>query len=133
METYLAIINVKAEFEEKDGQPGYHVIYPDNHEGWIPLDLFEKQAFRLREPDRITSDDVNKFIKNVRSEQIDERTTLTKLTTVTDVIDYKTSTCVNPENYSTSIGEHQNFTRLQDGIFEFLGKALKWGLNGILK
>jgi hypothetical protein len=133
METYLAIINVKAEFEEKDGQLGYHVIYPDNHEGWIPLDLFEKQAFRLREPDRITSDDVNRFIKNVRSEQIDERTTLTKLTTVTDVIDYKTSTCVNPENYSTSIGEHQNFTRLQDGIFEFLGKALKWGLNGILK
>ena len=44
METYLAIINVKAEFEEKDGQPGYHVIYPDNHEGWIPLDLFEKQT-----------------------------------------------------------------------------------------
>lgn len=133
METYLAIINVKAEFEEKDGQPGYHVIYSDNYEGWIPLDLFEKQTFRLRKPDRITSDDVNRFIKNVQSEQIDERTTLTKLTTVTDVVDYRTSTCVSPENYSTSIGEHQNLTRLQDGIFEFLGKALKWGLNGILK
>lgn len=133
METYLAIINVKAEFEEKDRQPGYHVIYLDNYEGWIPLDLFEKQTFRLRKPDRITSDDVNRFIKNVQSEQIDERTTLTKLTTVTDVVDYRTSTCVSPENYSTSIGEHQNLTRLQDGIFEFLGKALKWGLNGILK
>lgn len=45
METYLAIINVKAEFEEKDGQPGYHVIYQDNHEGWIPLDLFENKLF----------------------------------------------------------------------------------------
>lgn len=133
METYLAIINVKAEFEEKNGQPGYHVIYSNGHESWIPLDLFEKQAFRLRESDRITSDDTNRFVKSVQSEQIDDRTTLTKITTITGVVDYRTSTCVSPENYNTSIGEHCNLVRMQDGIFEFLGKALKWGLNGILK
>lgn len=133
METYLAIINVKAEFKEQNGQPGYYVVYPSGHEGWIPYELFEKHAFRLRESDRITSDDANRFIASVQSEQIDDRTTLTKLTTITNVVDYRTSTCVSPENCNTSIGEHCNLTRLQDGIFEFLGKALKWGLNGILK
>lgn len=133
METYLAIIKVDAEFKEQNEQPGYRVIYPSGQENWIPLKLFEKHAFRLRESDRITSDDANRFIKTVESEQIDDRTTLTKLTTITNVVDYRTSTCVNPENYNTSIGEHCNLTRLQDGIFEFLGKALKWGLNGILK
>lgn len=133
METYLAIINIKAEFKEQNGQPGYYVVYPSGHEGWIPYELFEKHAFRLRESDRITSDDANRFIASVQSEQIDDRTTLTKLTTITNVVDYRTSTCVSPENYNTSIGEHCNLTRLQDGIFEFLRKALKWGLNGILK
>lgn len=133
METYLTIINVKAEFKEQNGQSGYHVVYPSGHEGWIPYELFEKHAFRLRESDRITSDDANRFIASVQSEQIDDRTTLTKLTTVTNVVDYRTSTCVSPENYNTSIGGHCNLTHLQDGIFEFLGKALKWGLNGILK
>lgn len=133
METYLTIINVKAEFKEQNGQSGYHVVYPSGHEGWIPYELFEKHAFRLRESNRITSDDANRFIASVQSEQIDDRTTLTKLTTITNVVDYRTSTCVSPENYNTSIGEHCNLTHLQDGIFEFLGKALKWGLNGILK
>ena len=133
METYLAIIQVRAKFQEHDGEPGYHVIYPSGQEDWIPLEFFEKYAFRLRESTKITTEDVNRFIKTVESEQIDDRTTLTKLTTISGVVDYRTSTCVSPENYNTSIGEHCNLTRLQDGIFEFLGKVLKWGSNGLSK
>lgn len=133
METYLAVIKVGAEFKEQNGKLGYRVVHPDGQENWIPLKLFEKYAFRLHEHDRITFDDVNRFIKTVKSEQIDRCTTLTKLTTVTDVINYRTSSCVNPKNYNTIIGENCNISHLQNEIFEFLGKALKWGLNGILK
>ena len=45
MKNYIGVKIIKAEPEEKDGQEGYKVKYPDGYESWSPKDTFEK-AYR---------------------------------------------------------------------------------------
>ena len=42
MKNYIGVKIVKAEPEEKDGKPGYKVVYPDGYVSWSPKDVFEK-------------------------------------------------------------------------------------------
>jgi hypothetical protein len=37
---------IRAYKAEKDGKPGYIVIYPDNYVSWSPKEVFE-EAYRL--------------------------------------------------------------------------------------
>ena len=41
MMTYVGTKIIHAEPAEKDGQPGYKIVYPDNYESWSPKDVFE--------------------------------------------------------------------------------------------
>ena len=45
MKTYVGVHIVKAEYYEKDGQPGYTVVYPDGYVSWSPAKTFEN-AYR---------------------------------------------------------------------------------------
>lgn len=45
MKAYIGAKIIKAEPEEKDGKPGYKVVYPDGYVSWSPKDVFE-QAYR---------------------------------------------------------------------------------------
>lgn len=42
MRAYIGTKIVQAEPEEKDGQPGYKVVYEDDYESWSPQDIFER-------------------------------------------------------------------------------------------
>ena len=46
MKNYIGVKIVKAEPQEKDGRPGYKVLYPDGYVSWSPKDVFEK-AYRI--------------------------------------------------------------------------------------
>ena len=46
MKNYIFFKIVKAEPQEKDGRPGYKVVYPDGYVSWSPKDVFEK-AYRI--------------------------------------------------------------------------------------
>lgn len=45
MKSYIGAKIIKAEPQEKDGQPGYKVLYPDNYVSWSPKAVFE-EAYR---------------------------------------------------------------------------------------
>lgn len=45
MKNYIGVKIVKAEPEEKDGKPGYKVVYPNGYVSWSPQDVFDK-AYR---------------------------------------------------------------------------------------
>ena len=41
MKTYIGTKIIQAEPVEKDGRPGYKVVYPDGYVSWSPKDVFE--------------------------------------------------------------------------------------------
>jgi hypothetical protein len=45
MQAYIGSKIITAEPQDKDGQPGYKVIYPDNYVSWSPKAVFE-EAYR---------------------------------------------------------------------------------------
>jgi hypothetical protein len=45
MQAYIGSKIITAEPQEKDGQPGYKVVYPDNYVSWSPKAVFE-EAYR---------------------------------------------------------------------------------------
>lgn len=45
MQAYIGAKIINAEPQEKDGQPGYKVVYPDNYVSWSPKAVFE-EAYR---------------------------------------------------------------------------------------
>ena len=46
LQNYIGVKIVKAEQQEKDGRPGYKVLYPDGYVPWSPKYVFEK-AYRI--------------------------------------------------------------------------------------
>ena len=45
MQAYIGSKIINAEPQEKDGQAGYKVVYPDNYVSWSPKAVFE-EAYR---------------------------------------------------------------------------------------
>lgn len=42
LKTYIGVKRIQAEPQERNGKPGYRVIYePDGYESWSPKDMFE--------------------------------------------------------------------------------------------
>jgi len=39
---YVGTNLIKAWFEEKGGNPGYHVVCDDSYQSWIPKDVFNR-------------------------------------------------------------------------------------------
>lgn len=42
MKSYIGAKIINAEPQEKDGAPGYKVVYPDNYVSWSPKHVFEE-------------------------------------------------------------------------------------------
>ncbi len=45
MQAYIGAKIINAEPQDKDGAPGYKVVYPDNYVSWSPKAVFE-EAYR---------------------------------------------------------------------------------------
>lgn len=59
MKNYVTLKKVQAEKQERDGQAGYKIVYPDGYESWCPADVFEETAVVIPE------DIVNEVHKDV--------------------------------------------------------------------
>ena len=42
MKKYIGIKSIQAEPQDRDGQPGYKVVYEDGYTSWSPKDVFDK-------------------------------------------------------------------------------------------
>ncbi len=53
MKSYVGAKIIQAEPQEKDGQPGYKVVYPDNYVSWSPKAVFEEAYREISEKEKI--------------------------------------------------------------------------------
>lgn len=49
MKHYIGIKHIQAEPQEKDGKPGYKVVYPDGYVSWSPKEVFDEAYCEVSE------------------------------------------------------------------------------------
>jgi len=62
VKTYIGVKQVMAEEDERDGQPGYKVVYPDGYESWSPKEVFDRAYLEM--PENMTSEPNYEMINN---------------------------------------------------------------------
>jgi len=129
---YVGVKKVEAWPEEKDGQQGYAVKYPDNYVSWSPKDVFEKAYLPIgTDGTKITQDVVNTFIGEVVASKFDEKTTIAVADTRTGFKQYEVSSCVDPANYDEEIGKEIGKKRIEATLWKCLGFVLQWANYGL--
>lgn len=59
MRSYIGTKIINAEFEAKDGRPGYRVVYPDGYVSWSPAQTFENAYRPVADDERILLEHTN--------------------------------------------------------------------------
>ena len=61
-DSYIGIKRVEAYPEERNGQDGYVVIYPDGYKSWSPKDVFKSAYFKCTNKYDVSQEDIENFI-----------------------------------------------------------------------
>ena len=70
--------------DEDPNDEGYQVVYSSGYVSWCPKDEFEKQNKQLfRQDYQISQEDVDSWIKQIKTEEIEAPGTGAKITVVT--------------------------------------------------
>ena len=136
MKTYIGVKRIQAEPMERNGKPGYKVVYePDGYESWSPKDVFERSYLQIERPDKLTPQDINRFFEAGKTDiaTLGEKTTSVLFTAPTGFVLAETSACVRPENYDESVGATICKERIEAKLWEHLGFVLQWADGGLKK
>jgi hypothetical protein len=134
---YVGIKQVFAWPEERDGRPGYHVVYregqPDAYHSWSPKDEFEK--FYLpqgSDPTRITQEMVDGFVdETTYPTTVAGKMTVLNVELKNGTVYAESSACVDPKNYDERLGAEICLKRAKDRVWHLLGFALQWARQGL--
>ncbi len=128
---YIGSKQIKAWEEVKDGQPGYHVVYPDGYGSWSPKAVFEAAYLPQGADDtRVTQAMVDGFIAGHLAGRMGNHTVvLVKLRNGFTLIEE--SACVDPANYDEAIGERMALEKAKAKVWHLLGFLLATARNGI--
>ena len=132
---YVGVKIVFAWKEVRDGKEGYAVKYPDGYTSWAPKAVFEAAYLPMGETNdnTVTQEMVSSITKDrVKTTELpDGKTTLVKCKMATGFVQYETSSCVDPKNYDTAVGEQICIKRIEEAVWKFLGFVVQWGKYGI--
>lgn len=134
---YVGIKQVFAWPEERDGKPGYAVVYRhgqhDAYQSWSPKDEFER--FYLpqgNDPTRVTQAMVDGFIGDAtHPATVGGKMTVLNVELKNGTVFAESSACVDPKNYDEKLGASICMTRVKDRVWHLLGFALQWARRGL--
>lgn len=135
MKTFIGVKKIQAEPAERDGKPGYKVVYPGGYESWSPKDVFEAAYFPIDREDKLTPDDIARFFDagTCSVSTLGEKTTCVAFTAPTGFVLCDYSSCVRPENCDQEIGATLCKDGIRDDLWTLLGFVLQWADNGLKK
>ena len=134
MKPYIGVKRIQAELQERNGKPGYRVIYePDGYESWSPKDVFEAAYLPIKEHNKLTVDDINNFIdaSKIHVEKRGEKSTLVEIEFPNGWKDYEVSSCVDPANYDEELGKQYALANIASRLWKHLGFVLQWADHGL--
>ena len=113
---------------------GYEVTYPDGYKSWCPKDVFESSYFGLNKNNdgrKILREDVEEFIGNVDVMTVGDKTTVVNAHTLTGFEMIRHSSCVDPKNYSQTLGKEYAMEEVVNNLWGHLGFVLQWAKYGL--
>ena len=122
------------QFIDYDFNEGYEVTYPDGYKSWCPKDVFESSYFGLNENNdgtKILKEDVEAFIGNVDVMTVGDKTTVVNAHTLTGFDMVRHSSCVDPKNYSQTLGKEYAMEKVVNDLWGHLGFVLQWAKYGL--
>lgn len=137
MQPYIGFKLVDAEPEERNGVPGYAVIYPPvNREdkpyrSWCPKEAFEKHHYPVGLDERLSAAIVDDFILVVDYEKLGEKTSCVTYKLRNGFEITRTSACVDVKDYDPGIGEAIASEQCTDFLWALLGFLLATAKHGI--
>lgn len=131
--TYIGVKRIEAFPEDRDGQPGYAVIYPDGYKSWSPKDVFESAYFPIDRPDKLTENDIDRMVEasKVNVETLGEKTTMMRVVLPTGFETIATSACVEPANYSEEYGAEICMEKIKDRLWFLMDFTFQWAHKGL--
>lgn len=132
-QTYLGVKLVEAYPEERDGKPGYAVIYPDGYKSWSPKAVFEAAYFPIECSNKLTQNDIDRMVdaSEVHVQTIGEKTTLMRVVLPTGFELVETAAFVDPANYSEEYGAQICMKKIKDSLWFLMGFTLQWAHAGL--
>ena len=132
-QTYLGVKRVEAYPEERDGKPGYAVIYPDGYKSWSPKAVFEAAYFPIEKANILTQNDIDRMVdaSEVHVQTLGEKTTLVRVVLPTGFELVEASACVDPENYSEKYGAEICMEKIKARLWFLMGFTLQWAHKGL--
>jgi hypothetical protein len=140
---YIGVKQVQATPQDKDGQPGYKVVYPDGYVSWSPKAVFEASYFKQgADPTRITQAMVadfllpqpsgSNFLEGQMAAGLQVGTHAVVLNETMVGFDILTeSACVDIDNYDHELGYKLAREKAESKVWELLGFVLCWAKNGL--
>lgn len=128
---YIGSKQVIAWEQEKEGQAGYAVKYPDGYLSWSPERSFEDAYLPQGQDDsRVTEEMVDDFIVRHQSTRLgNHAVVLVELRNGFTLIEE--SACVDPANYDQELGEKYALEKAKKRVWNLLGFLLATARNGI--
>ena len=132
-QTYLGVKRVEAYTEERDGKPGYAVIYPDGYKSWSPKAVFEAAYFPIEKANILTQNDIDRMVDASEGhvQTLGEKTTLVRVVLPTGFELVEASACVDPENYSEKYGAEICMEKIKARLWFLMGFTLQWAHKGL--
>lgn len=133
--TYIGVKRIEAYPEDRDGKPGYAVIYPDGYKSWSPKDVFEAAYFPIEKANSLTPNDIDNMLDagKVFITTIGEKMTLVHVVLPTGFEMVETSACVDPRNYSKEYGAEICMEKVRGRLWNLMGFTLQWAHKGLKK
>lgn len=121
--------------EQKDGQDGYGVRYPDGYQSWSPKATFEAAYLPMGEDNdgsRITPQMVAAFITGPQSIERMGNHAVVHVGLRNGFSLIEESACVDAKNYDESIGVELAMKKAENRVWHLLGFLLASARNGLL-
>lgn len=130
---YIGVKRVNAMPQEKDGLPGYHVIYEDGYESWSPKDVFERAYLPITRPDTLIQEDIDTFLSTgtINAQKWGEKTTMVEFVLPTGWTELQSSSCVDPQNFDMELGTNICCENMRNKLWRYLGFVLQWANHGL--
>lgn len=131
--TYIGVKKVHAYPEERDGKPGYAVIYEDGYKSWSPKDVFERVYLEVFYDDKCCPDDVFRFCRESTEEVARFGEVIqvchTTLPTGFQVLGTNCDSLVYP--FDDDGEAYYCKGRIMYKVLDYLNFVMKWACNGL--
>lgn len=131
-QTYLGVKRVEAYPEDRDGKPGYAVIYPDGYKSWSPKDVFEAAYFPIKDGRFIQDDDIQAFIDASKVDiQVNPGQVMAKIIYPTGFADAEATASSDVERFDERLAAVGCMHKIRERLWDYMVFVMSWASDGL--